>query len=562
MYRVLDRKGFMSDLPGPGVLGFREAVGLGADLLGGKGAGLAAMLARGLRVPPGFIVTTTTCNRFRLAGDLSPEVRDQVRAALTDLERQRGRRLGDVRAPLLVAVRSGAPVSMPGMMDTVLNLGVDDQTVQSLADEFGQDFAYDCYARLLEGFATVVLGVDADRFKSVHEPSSRARVDDYRAVIEEAYGPFPEDPHVQLELAITAVLRSWNNPRAAAYRRIEGIDDAMGTAVVVQSMVFGNLSAASGTGVVFTRDPNTGEREPYGDFLFRAQGEDVVSGTRQTLPIGVLAERLPDVWDELSTRLAALEEWKRDVLDVEFTVEDGQLFFLQVRSAKRSPVAAVRVARSMVDEGMISRAEALMRVTPAQLDALVHSRRRSGASVVELTRGLGASPGLATGAICLTTEAVLDCADRGAPAILVRLETSPEDVQGMAEATGILTARGGLVSHAAVVARGLAVPAVVGADGIRIDRSSGTVDFGGTVLREGDVITIDGESGAVELGTVSAEDAGTGETDELLAWVDEVVGSADGAPADAAPSARLEAARNIVDAAGYAAELGARGARA
>jgi pyruvate,orthophosphate dikinase len=555
MYRVIDRKGFMSDLTGPGVLGFRDAVGLGADLLGGKGAGLAAMLAKGLRVPPGFIVTTTTCNRFRTAGDLSPAVRDQMRTALSELERERGRRLGDVRAPLLVAVRSGAPVSMPGMMDTVLNLGINDQTVQSLADECGQDFAYDCYARLLEGFATVVLGVDADRFKSVHEPSSRARVDAYRAVIDDAYGPLPEDPHVQLELAIAAVLRSWNNPRAAAYRRIEGIDDAMGTAVVVQSMVFGNLNAASGTGVVFTRNPNTGERELYGDFLFQAQGEDVVSGARQTLPIGILAERLPHVWDQLNIRLAALEEWKRDVLDVEFTVEDGRLFFLQVRTAKRSPLAAVRVAKSMVDAGMISRAEALMRVTPAQLDALVHTRRRSGTDVVELTRGLGASPGLATGAICLTTDAVLDCADRGSPAILVRLETSPEDVQGMAEAAGILTARGGLVSHAAVVARGLAVPAVVGADGIRIDSSSGTVDFGGTVLREGDVITIDGESGAVERGAVSGEAAGTGETDELLAWVDEVVGPAGGGAANAAPSARLEAARNMVDVVGHASEL-------
>jgi pyruvate,orthophosphate dikinase len=559
MYRVIDRKGFMSDLPGPGVLGFSEAQGLGADLLGGKGAGLAAMLARGLRVPPGFIVPTTTCNAFRRAGDLSQEVKDQVRHALSELERQRDRRLGDVGAPLLVAVRSGAPVSMPGMMDTVLNLGINDQTVQSLADECGQDFAYDCYARFLEGFATVVLGVDADRFKSMDELSSRARVDAYRAVIDDAHGPLPADPLVQLELAIAAVLRSWDNPRAAAYRRIEGIDDAMGTAVVVQSMVFGNLNAASGTGVVFTRNPNTGERELYGDFLFRAQGEDVVSGTRQTLPIGVLADRLPHVWSELGSRLLALEEWKRDMLDIEFTVEDGELFFLQVRTAKRSPLAAVRAARSMVEEGMISRAEALMRVTPAQLDALVHTRRRSGADVVELTRGLGASAGLATGAICLTTEAVLDCADRGAPAILVRQETSPEDVQGMAEATGILTARGGLVSHAAVVARGLAVSAVVGADGITIDEASGTVDFGGTLLREGDVITIDGGSGAVELGTASAEDAGTGETDELLAWADEVAGPAG---VGVAPSARLDAARTVIDAAGRVSELDVRGARA
>jgi pyruvate,orthophosphate dikinase len=483
------------------------------------------MLDQGLRVPPGFIVTTTACNRFRQVGDLSPSVRDQLRQALSELERQRGRGLGDRRAPLLVAVRSGAPVSMPGMMDTVLNLGISDQTVPSLARECGQDFADDCHARFLQGFAVIVLGIDADRFAMTEEASSAERVDAYRAVIDDAYGPMPADPHVQLELAIAAVLRSWDNPRAAAYRRIDGIDDAMGTAVVVQSMVFGNLNDGSGTGVVFTRNPNTGDREPYGDFLFRAQGEDVVSGTHQTLPIGVLAERLPRVWDELKSRLASLENWRNDMLDVEFTVEDGELYFLQVRTAKRSPLAAVRVARSMVDAGAISRSEALTRVTPAQLDALARSRRRSGAAGVELTRGLGASPGLATGVICLTTEAVLDCVDRDTPAILVRPETSPDDVQGMAEATGILTARGGLVSHAAVVARGLSVPAVVGAEDVRIDGSAGTVDFGGTVLRAGDVITIDGDSGAVDLGAVAAEDGGTDETAELLAWMDEIMES-------------------------------------
>jgi pyruvate,orthophosphate dikinase len=365
----------------------------------------------------------------------------------------------------------------------------------------------------------------------------------------------PTDPHEQLTMAIEAVLRSWNNPRAVAYRRIEGIDDDMGTAVVVQAMVFGNLNARSGTGVVFTRNPNTGEPVPYGDFLFQAQGEDVVSGEHQTLPVLALRERLPEVWDELIGRLGALEAWRKDMLDVEFTVEDGTLFFLQVRTAKRSALGAVRTALSLARDGTIDRSEALMSVTPAQLESIAQSRRHGGAGADRLASGLAACPGIATGVICLTPDAVFDAVDRGDPAILVRTETSPDDVQAMAMAEGILTARGGLVSHAAVVARGLSVPAVVGADSLRIDTASGQLDFGGTMLRDGDVITIDGDSGMVSRGRAGTETTdSSAEFDELLAWAEEIAPSP-GDPSASAPE-RLAAARSAIERSGLVAANG------
>jgi pyruvate,orthophosphate dikinase len=527
------------------VLSLADAAGRGAEQLGGKGAGLAAMLGQGLNVPPGFVITTRVCNEFRRTGTLTEEVLADVHDAVAALERQRGRVLGSPTAPLLLAIRSGAPVSMPGMMDTVLNLGMTDQTTQALARQAGAEFAWDCHARFLECFGKVVLGIDARHLAAVDTPDARARVDGYRVVIDRHFGQLPDDPHVQLRMAIEAVLRSWDNPRAVAYREIEGIDDALGTAVVVQSMVFGNLNALSGTGVVFTRNPNSGERVPYGDFLFEAQGEDVVSGGRQTLPVQALAERLPSVWDELTAQLAQLEAWKNDMLDVEFTVEDGQLFLLQVRSAKRSALAAVRTALALAREGGISRFEAIMRVSPQQLDTLTRPRRRGASGAEVLTTGLAACPGLATGAICLSTESVFDCVERGEPAILVRKETSPDDVQGMALSEGILTSRGGLVSHAAVVARGLSVPAVVGADAIRVDLAARTVDFGGVVLGEGELITIDGDTGTVVRGTVDAEHAAPlDEVDDLLAWADEIAAGVGDAPLTA--SERLVAAQTVV----------------
>src|SRR6202048_4697994 len=356
------------------VLSFADAAGMGAQLLGGKGAGLAAMRAQGLRVPPGFVITTAACNEYRRTGAQPRTLATDVAAALAALEAERGLALGDPDAPLLLAVRSGAPVSMPGMMDTVLNLGVSDDTVDALARRFGAEFAWGCYARFLEGFAKIVLGIDSHRLTGLPAAPGQQRVDALKRMTD----GLPNDPHEQLTMAIEAVLRSWNTPRAAAYRRIEGIDDGMGTAVVVQAMVFGNLNARSGTGVVFTRNPNTGEPAPYGDFLFQAQGEDVVSGEHQTLPIRALAERLPEVWDELTARLAALEAWRRDMLDIEFTVEDGTLFFLQVRTAKRSALGAVRTALSLARDGTIDRREALMRVTPSQLESLTQARRHGG----------------------------------------------------------------------------------------------------------------------------------------------------------------------------------------
>jgi pyruvate,orthophosphate dikinase len=533
------------------VLNFADAAGVGAELLGGKGAGLAAMREQGLRVPPGFVITTTACNAFRRSGAQPPGLAGDVAEALATLEADRGLSLGDPQAPLLLAVRSGAPVSMPGMMDTVLNLGVTDDTVDALARRFGAEFAWDCYARFLEGFGKVVLGIDSHRLSALPAVRGRSRVDALKRMIDR----MPTDPHEQLTMAIEAVLRSWNNPRAVAYRRIEGIDDDMGTAVVVQAMVFGNLNARSGTGVVFTRNPNTGEPVPYGDFLFQAQGEDVVSGEHQTLPVLALRERLPEVWDELIRRLGALEAWRKDMLDVEFTVEDGTLFFLQVRTAKRSALGAVRTALSLARDGTIDRSEALMSVTPAQLESIAQSRRHGGAGADRLASGLAACPGIATGVICLTPDAVFDAVDRGDPAILVRTETSPDDVQAMAMAEGILTARGGLVSHAAVVARGLSVPAVVGAESLRIDTASGQLDFGGTMLRDGDVITIDGDSGMVSRGRAGTETTdSSAEFDELLAWAEEIAPSP-GDPSASAPE-RLAAARSAIERSGLVAANG------
>ena len=533
------------------VLNFADAAGTGAELLGGKGAGLAAMREQGLRVPPGFVITTTACNAFRRSGAQPPGLAGDVAEALATLEADRGLSLGDPQAPLLLAVRSGAPVSMPGMMDTVLNLGVTDDTVDALARRFGAEFAWDCYARFLEGFGKVVLGIDSHRLSALPAVRGRSRVDALKRMTDR----MPTDPHQQLTMAIEAVLRSWNNPRAVAYRRIEGIDDDMGTAVVVQAMVFGNLNARSGTGVVFTRNPNTGEPVPYGDFLFQAQGEDVVSGEQQTLPVLALRERLPEAWDELIGRLGALEAWRKDMLDVEFTVEDGTLFFLQVRTAKRSALGAVRTALSLARDGTIDRSEALMSVTPAQLESIAQSRRHGGAGADRLASGLAACPGIATGVICLTPDAVFDAVDRGDPAILVRTETSPDDVQAMAMAEGILTARGGLVSHAAVVARGLSVPAVVGAESLRIDTASGQLDFGGTMLRDGDVITIDGDSGMVSRGRAGTETTdSSAEFDELLAWAEEIAPSP-GDPSASAPE-RLAAARSAIERSGLVAANG------
>ncbi len=508
------------------------------DLLGGKGANLCEMTRIGLPVPPGFVITTEACRRFRAVGDVPAGLWDEVDAALADLEAVTGRRLGDPDAPLLLSVRSGAPFSMPGMMDTVLDLGATDATVPGLTRMADDAFAQDSTRRFTELFGRVVLGVPAARLDAVREeavaaagvPDERhltaAQLGDVvarqRAVIAAHGGAFPDDPRAQLRAAVVAVFRSWDGARARAYRRVEGIDDDLGTAVNVQMMVFGNLDDRSATGVAFTRDPATGADAPYGDFLVGAQGEDVVAGTRHPEPLARMADVLPAQHAELLRHLATLERHARDLCDVEFTVESGRLWMLQTRVGKRSAAAALRIATDMVAEGLIDRREALARVTPEQLEQLLHPRFGPDAPA-PLVTGLAASPGAAVGRIVLTAEDAVAMAADGTPVVLVRVETSPEDLEGMVASRGVLTSRGGLVSHAAVVARGFGIPAVCGAADLDVDEAAGTVTADGTVLRAGDTISIDGSTGHVVAGSV---DLVVPDDDprvaELLVWADEV----------------------------------------
>jgi pyruvate, orthophosphate dikinase len=506
------------------------------DLLGGKGANLAEMARIGLPVPPGFIVTTAACRSFRAKGEVPPALGAEVDAALAELERETGRRLGDPSAPLLLSVRSGAPFSMPGMMDTVLDLGADDSTVPGLIAMGGEAFAWDVTRRFTELFGRVVLGVEASVFDHILRAAiadagvaderelSGAQLADVvarqRAAVEQRGITFPSDPREQLRLAITAVFRSWDGARAKAYRRVEGIDDGLGTAVNVQMMVFGNLDLRSATGVAFTRDPATGERAPYGDFLINAQGEDVVAGTRHPEPLADLASDFPAQHAELLEHLTTLERHERDLCDIEFTIESGRLWMLQTRVGKRSAAAALRMAVEMVDEGLISEDDALRRMNPVQLEQLLHPRFGPGAPA-PVTTGLAASPGAAVGEIVLTSEEAVTRAAEGHRAILVREETSPDDLEGMVAAAGLLTSRGGLVSHAAVVARGLGIPAVCGAAAMTIDARDRTVTIGDQVLRAGDVVSIDGSSGAVVVGPVDlvVPDADP-RVERLLGWAD------------------------------------------
>ncbi len=519
------------------VLPFAEGDASMRDLLGGKGANLAEMARIGLPVPPGFIVTTEACRAFRHAGEVPDGLFAQVEVALADLEATTGRRLGDPTAPLLLSVRSGAPFSMPGMMDTVLDLGATDATVPGLVAMGDEAFAWDATRRFTELFGRVVLGVESSVFDAVlHEAITAAGVRDerdltgaqladvvarQRAAVEARGIDFPTDPHEQLRRAVVAVFRSWDGTRAKAYRRVEGIDDDLGTAVNIQMMVFGNLDDASATGVAFTRDPSTGERAPYGDFLVGAQGEDVVAGSRHPEPLATLRDHFPEIDHELTEHFATLEGHYRDVCDIEFTIESGKLWMLQTRVGKRSAAAALRIAVEMVDEGLITPDEALARVTPAQLEQLLHPR--FGADAPEpLTTGLAASPGAAVGRVVLTAEEAVEVSADGTAVVLVREETSPDDLEGMVAARGLLTSRGGLVSHAAVVARGLGIPAVCGAAALRIDNVYRTVTVDRTVIRAGDVISIDGSTGQVVVGAVELEVPDDDpRVDRLLAWADE-----------------------------------------
>jgi pyruvate, orthophosphate dikinase len=508
-------------------------------MLGNKGAGLARMAASGLRVPPGFVVTTDACRAYLASGRLTDELWTDVEEALAELERERDLRLGDVDAPLLVSVRSGAPVSMPGMMDTVLDLGVSAGTVEGLARRCGTLFALDTHRRFLESFGSVVLGIDHRRLEAAggnhtDEASLRRSVGALEALVAaEAGAELLADPRRQLRAAVEAVFRSWNSPRAQAYRALRNIAEDLSTAVVVQSMVFGNLDDSSGTGVLFTRNPNTGERELYGDVLFRAQGEDVVSGRHATLPIHALRDRAPGVWKELTSAAAVLENDVREMLDIEFTIEAGQLYVLQMRSGKRAAAAAVRIALEMAEEGLIDRAEAVRRVSVEQLQRLDRPHLDPTGDHEVAARGLGASPGVATGLVCLSADRVDEMSERGEGVVLVRAETDPADVHGMAIADGILTSRGGLVSHAAVVARDLGVPAVVGVADLVVDEEAGTAVLGRTALAEGDLVTLDGSTGEVVVGRADVVDpVPCSAAGSLLEWADAITGGGTGTPAE------------------------------
>lgn len=521
------------------------------DLLGGKGAGVAEMTNAGLPVPPGFTITTEACNEYYHAGKHFPEgMWNQAVVALGIVEEQMGKTLGDTENPLLVSVRSGAKFSMPGMMDTVLNLGLNDQSVLGLTARSGDErFAYDAYRRFVQMFSKIVLDIDPKLFESKLEEARKQAgvktdaelsaetlkrlVVEFKAIAEHESGePFPSDPKEQLHKAIEAVFSSWNNPRAFAYRNAQKISHDLGTAVNVQTMVFGNMGWDSGTGVAFTRDPNTGEKKLYAEYLPNAQGEDVVAGIRTPLKIERLHEEMPEVYNEFSRIAERLETHYRDMQDLEFTVEKGRLFMLQTRSAKRTAAAAVKIAVDMHNEGLISKEEAVQRVEPTQVVQLLLPRFNLDAKISAqsegryLAKGLNASPGAAYGKAIFDADTA---AEQGKTerVVLVRPETSPDDVHGMLVAKGILTARGGATSHAAVVARGLGLPCVAGCEAIYVNEEAKTLTVlkSGQVLREGEEISIDGTTGEVFAGIIPVVDANYDEEIDLqtlLNWADEI----------------------------------------
>ncbi len=537
---------------------FHEGSAEERDLLGGKGANLAEMTRMGLPVPAGFTVTTDACRSYLSSGGQLPDgLAQEIDVAVAAVEAQQGKRYGDVDDPLLLSVRSGARFSMPGMMDTVLDLGLNPASVAGLARATGDPrFAADSWRRLTEMFSTVVLGVDAGVMRSlrdehcethgVDDPSAldadatTGLVEAYRAaVLLETGDPFPDDPRAQLHASVEAVFRSWNGRRARDYRRLEGIGDDLGTAVNVQAMVFGNLGADSGSGVVFTRDPATGEAQPYGDFLMGAQGEDVVAGVRITRPFSELAQVAPECHAQLVSALDTLEARFLDMCDVEFTIERGKLWVLQTRVGKRSAAAALRIAVELVDEGVIEPVEAVRRFSPEQLERLLHPRFDPSVPREVLTTGLAASPGAASGVVCLTADEAVAASANG-PVILVRVETSPDDLHGLVAAQGVLTSRGGLVSHAAVVARGLGKPAVCGAADVVIDLGARTLRVGDVTVDAGDRISIDGSSGEVVRGDVPVVAASPGkELERLLLWADDHRRLGVRANADTATDARV-----------------------
>jgi pyruvate,orthophosphate dikinase len=511
------------------------------ELLGGKGANLAEMANLGIPVPPGFTITTSVCRAYYANNKQYPEgVMEQVEENLRKLEELLGKRFGDRVNPLLLSIRSGAPASMPGMMDTVLNLGLNDETVEVLARKTGNErFAYDSYRRFITMFGDVVLGIEHGKFEEILSGKKEAwgvkldselpvealreLVEEFKKLVREETGrDFPQDAKQQLWMGISAVFESWNNPRAITYRRLNNIPEHWGTAVNVQSMVFGNMGENSGTGVAFTRDPATGEKRFFGEYLMNAQGEDVVAGIRTPQPIEELKHSMPEVYAELETIYRKLEEHFKDMQDIEFTIEEGKLYMLQTRTGKRTARAAVKIAVDMVEEGLIDKKTAVLRVKPEQLDQLLHPMIDPAVKVTPIAKGLPASPGAAVGKIVFTAERAEELAEEGEKVILVRNETSPDDIGGMNAAQGILTARGGMTSHAAVVARGMGKCCVAGCGDLVIDEASRTMRVGELVLKEGDYITLNGSTGEVIAGEAKLIDVEiSGDFEKLLGWADE-----------------------------------------
>lgn len=491
------------------------------DLLGGKGANLAEMTSLGIPVPPGFTISTEVCGKFyENGGEIPASVKPEVQAAVAKVEQKIGKKFGDVKNPLLFSVRSGARASMPGMMDTILNLGLNDQTVEGLATSSDNArFAWDSYRRFIQMYSDVVMGMNGSMLEVTLEDlkdekgyklDTELNVEDLKVLVKKfkdlvrnSTGQiFPNDPWEQLWGAISAVFRSWNTPRAITYRELHDIPASWGTAVNVQSMVFGNMGDDSATGVAFTRDPSTGEKKFYGEFLVNAQGEDVVAGIRTPVPIGEMKKVMPKAFDELTAIYQKLEKHYRDMQDIEFTIERNKLWMLQTRNGKRTAKAALAVACDMLDEKLITEDEALLRIEPQSLDQLLHPTLDPKAEKTQLAKGLPASPGGVFGQIVFTAEEAVEWKEKGKKVILVRVETSPEDIAGMVAAQGILTTRGGMTSHAAVVARGMGKCCVAGCGDIDVDYRNETMKVKGYVLKKGDVITLDGSTGEVFLGEV------------------------------------------------------------
>jgi pyruvate,orthophosphate dikinase len=515
------------------------------NLLGGKGANLAEMTGLGLPVPQGFTVTTEACTRYYEDGKVvADDIVEQIFEAMGKMEEITGKKFGDPNNPLLVSVRSGARASMPGMMDTILNLGLNDVVVTGLAKLTGNErFAYDSYRRFIQMFSDVVMGISKAKFEDILDEMKEARgakgdtdltaedlkeiVKKYKALyLAEQGEEFPQEPKMQLMEAVKAVFRSWDNPRAIVYRRMNDIPSDWGTAVNVQAMVFGNMGDDSGTGVAFTRNPATGEKKLYGEFLMNAQGEDVVAGIRTPLPISDLHEMMPEVYEQFARIAQALEDHYRDMQDMEFTIERGKLYMLQTRNGKRTAAAALKIAVDLVNEGKLTKEEALLKVDPKALDSLLHPRFDGAAlkKAKAIAKGLAASPGAASGKICFTAEDAVAMAAAGEKVVLVRLETSPEDIEGMYAAVGILTARGGMTSHAAVVARGMGTCCVSGCGDLNISEEKKIMKLpDGSVYKEGDYISIDGSTGNVYGEAIPTKPAElTGDFATIMQWADEV----------------------------------------